>query len=240
MTNEDSSAILIPALWADSKRQTQGNLGTTANSVKGGISGALRSQSKKFFGGTEAKRCILDSFDVKERQAAESWGKEITKENLLESRQIMPGFFLWQLGGNIMKIKISQEFKIALIMLLFLAPQVISAKESKEEAATSVASKEITGEVSGVSNNSIAVVYKKDLAKGEEYEVLLLVDGTVQLERIKNITQLKIGDTVTVAYDESFQTNQEGTEITDRKVKTIKFMKPAPPEPSDSAIVSEP
>lgn len=103
---------------------------------------------------------------------------------------------------------------------------------TREEKDAKTLAKEVTGEVSGISNNFIAVVYSRDEAKHSEKEIPLTIEGAPRLEHIGNLSQIKLGDTVTVQYDELIGVREDGKEIvTGRRAKVIKFIRPAPKEP---------
>ena len=99
-------------------------------------------------------------------------------------------------------------------------------KETKKNIIKTV-SKEIAGEVTGISKNFIAVAYKRE--KGVESEMTFAIEGIPNLERIKNLEDIQLQDTVIVGYEESTEIDEEGKEFTRRVAKTIKFVKPAPP-----------
>ncbi len=108
---------------------------------------------------------------------------------------------------------------------------------------SSVLAKEVTGEVSGIADDSISIIYKEEKAAGVEYEILLPIDQGTKVERIKDLNQIKVGDTVTVEYADTVETDAEGKEITKRISKVIKFVRPAPqaaPEvtPTEEGLVS--
>jgi hypothetical protein len=77
------------------------------------------------------------------------------------------------------------------------------AKENSkdEEKTTSVANK-VTGQISSINKNSIAVVYKRDEAKGEEFEMLFPIDKNLRVVHKKNIAELAVGDTVEVQFED--------------------------------------
>ena len=108
-----------------------------------------------------------------------------------------------------------------------------SAAAARNEV-TKVETKEVTGEVSGVSKDFIAIVYKKDDASHASYEVALPIQGTPILQHISNVKQIKVGDTITVQYDEMIKTDEKGKNaVVGRNAKTITFVSPAPPPPPE-------
>jgi hypothetical protein len=86
--------------------------------------------------------------------------------------------------------------------------------------------KEITGIVSAISKSYIAVTYLKD--NKSEIEMGLLIEKLPQLERVADISQIQLGSTVTVQYDEATEKEENGEEINRHVVRKIVFIKPAP------------
>ncbi|MBU4479651.1 MAG: hypothetical protein KKH34_11285 [Candidatus Omnitrophica bacterium] len=123
--------------------------------------------------------------------------------------------------------------KIALILLLWavsLPSLNCYAQENKEKAkeksAVSV-TKTIQGEISGIAKDSISIVYQRDVEKGIEYEIVLLLDEkNVQLVHKSNLKQFKAGDLVEVQYEEITEEYKEGQK-SKRSAKMIRFIKPA-------------
>ncbi len=100
------------------------------------------------------------------------------------------------------------------------AAEAPKAEPPKEE----MASKSMTGEVAGISPSFIAVVYDKD--NKSAYEMALNLDPKVKIVGKKNISEIRVGDTVTVSYDERFQKDEKGdTRINGRKVTSIAFVR---------------
>jgi hypothetical protein len=98
--------------------------------------------------------------------------------------------------------------------------------EKKEPVVTSNL-KEIQGEVSSLSKRSISVVYGRDEAKAEEYEMLLPFDPKdIKLEHKQSLSEISPGDVVLVQYteDTSDYGSRQETKI---KARTIRFLNPA-------------
>lgn len=100
------------------------------------------------------------------------------------------------------------------------AAEAPKAEPPKEEMAR----KTMTGEVAGISPSFIAVIYDKD--DKSAYEMALNLDPKVKIVGKKNISEIHVGDTVTVSYDERFQKDEKGdTRINGRKVTAVSFVR---------------
>ncbi len=110
------------------------------------------------------------------------------------------------------------------------------AKEvKKEKIETTSVTKEVQGEISGISKDFIAIVYERDVEKGIEYEMLLPIEKGIRLVHKQTLDQIKVGDIVSVQYEE---VTEEYKEVPRQKrtAKIISFVKPAEkkPEPVES------
>jgi hypothetical protein len=136
-----------------------------------------------------------------------------------------------------------QGIKILLVTVLVLGLMQTALAEEKEIKKTAV-TKQITGEVSAVMKDFIAIVYERDEKNGTEKEMALPIDTeALKVERKAGIGEVQVGDTVTVKYEETTEEAQEGKKIS-RKAKVIRFIKPAPAqpqayEPEEGALTSE-
>ncbi len=100
------------------------------------------------------------------------------------------------------------------------AAEMPKAEPPKEE----MASKSMTGEVAGISPSFIAVIYDKD--DKSAYEMALNLDPKVKIVGKKNISEIRVGDTVTVSFDERFQKDEKGDiRINGRKVTAVSFVR---------------
>ena len=94
------------------------------------------------------------------------------------------------------------------------------AEPPKEE----MASKSITGEVTGISPSFIAVMYDQDVKSA--YEMALNLGPKAKIVGKTSINEIHVGDTVTVSYDERFQKDEKGDiRINGRKVTAISFVR---------------
>ena len=122
--------------------------------------------------------------------------------------------------------KISKIGGILLVVMLILA-QVSAgfAQEGGEKAKMTREIKEVSGIVSAINEDFIAIVYDRDDAKGLEYEMALPIDEGMQLIHKRNLEQIKVGDKVEVQYEQL--TEQKGDkQKVERKAKVIRFIKP--------------
>lgn len=90
---------------------------------------------------------------------------------------------------------------------------------------------EIQGEISSIGKNYIAIVYKRE--KDKEYEILLPIEEKeVTLERKRSLSELNVGDTVRIRYEDVIGgIGQE--QVMQRKARVISFIRPAPPKPPE-------
>lgn len=103
------------------------------------------------------------------------------------------------------------------------------AKEQKVQVAS--VDKEVEGTISAVSPTGIAVVYKKDQAKGEEEEVFVPIEqGKVRLIHKKNLSEIGVGDTVKVLFSEVTE-QVEDQQAKRLKISAITFLKKAEIKP---------
>lgn len=96
--------------------------------------------------------------------------------------------------------------------------------------------KGISGEVSAISKDFIAIVYRRDEAKGTEEEVALPIAKDVIIERKKSLSEIGIGDIVDVEFEEAAEETNEGHK-SKRVAKVISFVRAAPPPKSESSVL---
>ncbi len=113
-------------------------------------------------------------------------------------------------------------------------------KKEAEKAKISNISKEITGEVSAVNKNGIAIIYNRDLGKGSEDEIFVPLDNTVKLVHKQSIADINVGDVVSVLYEEVSENTKEGV-VNKFAGKIVTFVKPAvkKPAPVEPPTVSD-
>lgn len=95
------------------------------------------------------------------------------------------------------------------------------ADEPKEE----ISEKTLEGTIAGVSSTFIAIDYGQD--EKTAYEITFKITKDTRLERIKNIKNLKPGDTVWVSYDEKVMKHGKESRVTDRILKVLRLLNAA-------------
>jgi len=121
--------------------------------------------------------------------------------------------------------------KIVLVLLgIGLGIGLIFAEEKKEKNIVKSTEKEITGEVSAISKNFIAIVYQRDEEKGIEYEMAFTLDENIELKNKKRIEEINVGDIVKLTYEENIEESALG-ERKVNKAKVVEFLKPALKKP---------
>ena len=107
------------------------------------------------------------------------------------------------------------------------------AQENTAEPKEEVANKLISGQVSGISGNFIAVDCGMNPEGTGSREMVFNVDEGVQIEHKKSIKEIGVGDTVDVAYDEITKTAQDGKKTSKRVARAISFIRAAEKRPAD-------
>ena len=116
--------------------------------------------------------------------------------------------------------------------------------DEKSKRVVARVAKEIQGEVAGISKDSIAIIYNRNEATGEEYEMSFPVAKEVDIVHKKSINEIAVGDTVNVQYEETTEKSAEDKEKDleiKRQVKVITFLRPAvrTPEPLETDVEEE-
>jgi hypothetical protein len=95
--------------------------------------------------------------------------------------------------------------------------------------------KTVTGEVSAITRDFIAIIYSRNVDAGSEEEIALPIAKDFQLKRKTSLDQIQVGDTVEVEYEdtnEEYQKrNEQGaiekkTKVVEREAKVITFVRP--------------
>jgi len=119
--------------------------------------------------------------------------------------------------------KAASILTLSLLLLVTLVFTSFAGQPPKAPAA----SKEVAGRVSGISKNYIAIAYGSDEATHTEYEMLIPLDKSLNLTHVKTLDQIKVGDTVSIQFDETVETTIEGEKVF-RRGKGIAFISAAP------------
>lgn len=128
---------------------------------------------------------------------------------------------------------------ILLIAFLGLSNTAIAQQADKGKVkAEGRVMKGVSGEVSGISKDFIAIVYHRDPKTSSEEEIALPIAKDVKLEHKKSIDQIGVGDVVDVRFEEIAEETKEGIR-TKRVAKVISFVRAAPaPKPESSVLVT--
>lgn len=131
--------------------------------------------------------------------------------------------------------KLFSGIKISLMVILILgfARTGFMQDAEKKERAIKTAKGGVSGEISGISKNYISVVYEKDTENGIEYEMLLPIDKDIQLEYKKSLGEMKIGDRVSIQYEDTTTEDSEKQKTFKREAKVVTFVGPAAPTPPE-------
>ena len=126
---------------------------------------------------------------------------------------------------------ISKIAKIAVTAVIFLSLTcLLSAQEAKTEKKFEVRLKEVSGKITSLSPNFLAVETGIDQKEGAALESAFNLGKDVRIVHKKNLKELNIGDTVSVGYEETVETMEDGRKMRKSSVKTITFLNPAPVE----------
>lgn len=133
-------------------------------------------------------------------------------------------------------VKISMVF--GLIISLALPGFAAGDKsEEKKEAVINKSTGTITGTISTIKSDSVSIAYHEDKAKGIEYEMLLLLDNVFTIENKKNLSELKVGDTVKITYEDVTSEKIDNKEQkVERKAKIVSFVRSAVKKPEGPKI----
>lgn len=125
-------------------------------------------------------------------------------------------------------------FLIILSLLMAIPAWAQDAGTDKVEVAT----KTITGEISGISSNFIALLCGVNPQSGAASEMAFNLDKGVQVEHKNSLKDLMLEDMVDIVYDEITVTDKEGKQSSKRQVRLISFLrrteKPLEPATLDS------
>lgn len=128
---------------------------------------------------------------------------------------------------------------IFLLVVMGIIPGIAFGQAPPEEKEE-IARKSVSGEVSGVSANFIAVAYGIKEKEQSSLEMAFDVDKDVKIEHKKSIKEIGLGDTVEVVYDEIKRFDAQGKIKSSRRLaRVVVFLRAAPaPKPESSVMVS--
>jgi len=128
---------------------------------------------------------------------------------------------------------------LGLILVLGLAAGAF-AEEAKNEPKEIVATKTITGEVSGISSNFIAIMYGVDKKNEASLEMALAVGKDVVIEHKDTLKNIGVGDTVKAVYEEKTEKDEkENIRVKSRIVKKITFLQAAKKTEQTDTLISQ-
>jgi hypothetical protein len=99
-----------------------------------------------------------------------------------------------------------KNFILALMIMMMTAGLAMAQEETGAQPQApaeddSFTSATVNGEISGISKKKISMIYDKDYDTGTEYENMVLIDDMTQLRHKKDLSELKIGDLVSIEYE---------------------------------------
>ena len=135
-------------------------------------------------------------------------------------------------------MRIGRFWKTGLVVILLLGLMGAAFAEGNKKSERYSAMKEISGELTAITKDSIAIMYYFDKDKSKEYEISLPIAKDVKLGHLKSLSELAVGDIVNVQYAEIIEENKEGKSI-NRFAKVISFARRPAQKPETSALSSE-
>ena len=99
------------------------------------------------------------------------------------------------------------------------------------------AMKGVSGEVSGISKDFIAIVYRRDETRGSEEEIGLPIAKDVIVEHKKSLSEIAVGDMVDVEFEEAEEETKDGARSR-RVAKVVRFIRAAPQEAQTTVLGS--
>ncbi|MFA5118420.1 MAG: hypothetical protein WC695_06165 [Candidatus Omnitrophota bacterium] len=115
----------------------------------------------------------------------------------------------------------------ALFLLLSVCIAVPASAQEKTGSKETVR-KEVTGVISGLSSNFMAVTYGADDPSKGAYEMAFTIDKKIKVEHKNKLSDIKFGDTVTVKYDEITEILDNGRKKRTFVAQAVMFLKAAP------------
>ena len=131
--------------------------------------------------------------------------------------------------------------KLGLALILILSIKGLGLAQETTQVAPKITTKKVmktvTGEVSAITSNFIAVLYGSD--KDTSYEMALYLDKEVKVAHKKSLKEIVQGDTVAVSYEESAEIKEgEKPKVLAKVVKEVAFLSAAQKKPESSALVT--
>jgi len=124
-----------------------------------------------------------------------------------------------------------RKMAIAVIAVAAVLGYAITVFAAQDETVTKTTGGVVNGEISGITKKFISVVYKKDAETNTDYEMLILIDENVRLDHKKSLSELNVGDSVSIEYEDATVEDSAKRQKLRRTAKVISFVKSAPPAP---------
>ncbi|MEA3437057.1 MAG: hypothetical protein U9R43_11370 [Thermodesulfobacteriota bacterium] len=139
------------------------------------------------------------------------------------------------------KIYSGIKISLAIVLVLGFMGTVVAKDKEKKEKVIKTVSGVVSGEISSISENFISVVYENDKEKGIEYEMLVPIDKDVKIEHKASLSELNIGDRVSIQYEDATVEDSDKRQMLKREAKIVRFIRSAvkkpepalPPEPGE-------
>jgi len=118
---------------------------------------------------------------------------------------------------------------LSAIVVVSCSGQVLAqdVKDKKQQPAVASSIQTISGTVTAIGKDYIAVAYEQDLARGVEYEIFLPVEKNARIEHKRKLSDIQLGDTVRLSYEEEVKTYSDGRADKKRKATKVSFLSPA-------------
>jgi hypothetical protein len=131
--------------------------------------------------------------------------------------------------------------RIVTALFLLLSVCIAATALAQEKTANKeTVRKEVTGVVSGLSSNFMAVTYGGDDPSQGAYEMAFTIDKKIRVEHKNKLSDIKFGDTVTVKYDEITEELDNGRKIRTFVAQAVMFLKAASRDLTSQEAVNMP
>lgn len=121
------------------------------------------------------------------------------------------------------------------IVLIFLGSLSFAQEDKEDRKVVRRVMNGISGEVSAVSKDFIAIVYRRDEAGSSEEEMAFPIAKDAVVEHKRSLSDIGVGDLVDVEFEELSEETKEGVR-SQRKVKVVRFVRAAP-RPQDTGVL---
>jgi hypothetical protein len=123
---------------------------------------------------------------------------------------------------------------LAVTIAIFFAGNVIAAQGGEKGSPKSVtASGAMTGELIALNDRYVTIAYKVEGDDKVDHQMLLPYSDDLTFNHMKGLSDMKIGDTFTVSYEDVSEDDGNGNVKFNRKAKAVSFVSPAPPKPPE-------